>query len=241
MKTLSLTLFLALVCSFCFAQSKLIDSLSKALYVAKDDKNKVLLLSDISYYSRFTNPDTALVIGRKALELAKKINYAQGESNTLSSIGAAYRIKGDMQNAMFYHFESLRLAEKHDFRNEMAKAYFGIGIIYSDLKDFDLALKYLRMAFQIYKPLGNKENYTTILTGIGEIYNRANQLDSALHYLQLTNSYFLETDNNPILPYILSRLGDVNLKLKNYDVAFTYAIKTIKIGKKGNNVRQVEL
>ena len=237
MKTLTLTLFLALVCSLCFAQSKLIDSLSTALYVAKDDKNKVLLLSDISYYYRFTNPDSALVIGQKALELAKKINYVQGESNALSSIGAVYRISGDMQKSMFYHFESLRLAEKHDFRNEIAKAYFGIGVIYSDLNDFDLAIKYLKMAFQIYKPLGNKENYTTILANIGEVYNRANQLDSALHYLQFTNSYFSETDNNAIIPFILSRLGDVNLKLKNYDVAFEYAIKTIKIGKKGNNVR----
>ena len=136
MKNLINTFILALIWSAGFGQSKQIDSLSKALSVATDDKNKVMLLSDIGYYSRFSNPDTALVIARRALELAKKINYAQGESNALSSIGAIYFIRGDMQNSMFYQFEGLHLSQKYNFKNEMAKAYFGIGTSYAELKDF---------------------------------------------------------------------------------------------------------
>ncbi len=51
---------IALICSFIclghlgFAQSKFIDSLSKQLSIATDDKSKVLLLSEIGYYYRLS-------------------------------------------------------------------------------------------------------------------------------------------------------------------------------------------
>ena len=237
MKKLAITLFLALICSVGFGQSKQIDNFSKQLSVARDDKSRVMLLSEIGYYTRLINLDTAMLISSRALELARSINYLQGEANALSSVGAAYRMGGDMQNSMFYQFESLRLSQKYNFKNEMAKAYLGIGVIHSDLKDFDLAIKYMKMAYQIYKPLGNKENFTTVLANIGETYNKANKLDSALYYLQLTHDYFLKTDENAILPFVLSRLGHVNVKLKNYDAAFGYAIKTIQLAKNGKGVR----
>ena len=237
MKNLINTFILALIWSVGFGQSKLIDSLSRKLSVATDDKSKVMLLSEIGYYTRLINLDTAMVISSRALEFARSINYLQGEANALSSVGAVYRIGGDMQNSMFYQFESLRLSQKYNFKNEMAKAYLGIGVIYSDLKDFDLALKYMKIAYQIYKPLGNKENFTTVLANIGETYNRANKLDSALYYLQLTHGYFLKTDENAIMPFVLSRLGHVNIKLKNYDAAFEYAIQTLKLAKNGKGVR----
>ena len=72
MKTLSLTLFLALVYNFVFAQSKYIDSLSKRLSIATDDKSKILLLADIAYQYRLIKPDTALLLGQKALDWQKQ-------------------------------------------------------------------------------------------------------------------------------------------------------------------------
>ena len=52
MKKLTLTLFLALIWSVGFTQSDIIGKLTKELSVTTDDKRKVLLLSDISYFMR---------------------------------------------------------------------------------------------------------------------------------------------------------------------------------------------
>ena len=220
-----------------FSQSKIIDSLSRELAVTTDDKHKIMLLSDISHSYRLSNPDTGFVLGRKALVFAQKIQFAQGESNALSSIGAIYRMIGDLQNAMSYQFESLHIAQKGNYENEIAKAYLGISNIYSDLRDFDVAINYGKLSYQIYSKLNtNAEQITTTLANIGEAYNRKNQLDSALYYLQLSYERALK-GNEYVMPFCLTRLGIVNLKLKNYTAAYEYAQKAITSADKGKNIR----
>ena len=132
-----------------FAQSKFIDSLSKQLSVETDEKNKILLLSDIASTYRLIKPDTALLLGKKALDWAKKINFPHGESAALNAIGSTYRMVGDLQNAMSYCYESISIAQKQDLKVELAKGNINMGIIYSDLKEYDLAITHIRLAISI--------------------------------------------------------------------------------------------
>jgi signal transduction histidine kinase len=219
-------------------QSKTIDRLSRELSVAKDDKTRIMLLSDMGYYYRLSKPDTAFILCRQALILAKKIKYAAGEANALSSIGSIYRMLGDIQSALFNQYESLRIAEKHGFKNELAKTYLGIGIVHSDIKDYDLAIKYVKRSIELYKSIKKPFLYNTALANLGEVYLRHNQLDSALHYLQIAhNNLYPNSRASAILPFSFSRLSMVYLKLKKYDLAYEYAQKAIELGKLDNNIR----
>ncbi len=237
MKKISILCFFMCFGQFGFAQSKFIDSLSKQLSIATDDKSKVLLISEMGYYYRLTKPDSAFLLGEKALALAQKINFPQGESNALSTLGATYRILGDLQNAMLYCYKSLSIAQKYGFKEELGKVYVTMSVTYSDLKEYDLAIQYIKSSIKIQEKLSNKENYTTAVANLGEAYLRKNQLDSALIYLQQAQDIILNVKNSPIFTFILSRLAATHLKLKNYDTAFAYVTKAIDIGKKSNNVR----
>ena len=209
MKKLSLTLFLTLICSVVFGQSKFIDSLSKQLSIATDDKSKILLLSDIASTYRLIKPDTALILGQKALDWAKKINFPHGESAALNAIGATYRMVGDLQNAMPYCYKSISIAQKQDLKAELAKGYVNMGIIYSDLKEYDLAIKHIRLAISIIEKVNDKRTYVTALSNLGETYRRNNQLDSALFYLQQSHDLVIGSNNSPTLPFIYSRFQRV--------------------------------
>ena len=192
-----------------FAQSKYIDSLSKQLSIATDDKSKILLLSDIAYNYRLIKPDTALILGQKALDWAKKINFPHGESAALNAIGATYRMVGDLQNAMPYCYESISIAQKQDLKVELAEGYVNMGIIYSDLKEYDLAIKHIKLAISIIEKLDDKRTYIRALTNLGETYRKNNQLDSALFYLQQSHDLVIGSNNSPTLPFIYSRFQRV--------------------------------
>ena len=220
-----------------FAQSKFIDSLSKQFSIETDEKSKILLLSDIASTYRLIKPDTALILGKKALDWAKKNNFPHGESATLNAIGATYRMLGDLQNAMPYCYESISIAQKQDLKVELAKGYINMGIIYSDLKEHDLAIKHIRLAISIIEKLDNKRTYVMALSNLGETYRKNNQLDSALFYLQRSYDLIIGSNNSPILPFIYSRLAATHLELKNYEIAYVNAKKSLEIGSIEKNVR----
>jgi two-component system, NtrC family, sensor kinase len=194
-----------------------------------------MLLSEMGHFYRLSKPDTAFTLCRKALALAKKIKYAEGEANALSSIGSIYRMLGDIQNALFNQYESLRIAEKNGFKSELAKALFALGVIHSDIKDHDLALRYIRRSSELFKVINQPYLYNTALANLGEAYLRQDQLDSALHYLQIAHKNLWSNPRGGALTF--SRLSMVYLKLKNFKRAYEYAQKAIELGKLDNNTR----
>ena len=238
MKKLKTTLFLFLFSQITFAQAKIIDSLKKK-YESADEKNKILILADVAYYYRLVHIDSAMMMAQTALKMASSLGFDQGKANALSSIGSVYRITGDMQNAMYYHFEALRVAQKFGFDTEIAKATLGIGTDYFDLKELDLSIQHMRAAANIYDKLGNQERYNTTLANIGEVYLKLKQLDSAVFFLKKPFAYSDAIQTSAILPFSYSRLGHTYLLLKNYDSAYISIHKAIELGKKGSNTRVI--
>ena len=115
MKKLSLTFFLALICSFGFAQNKETDSLKQVLSFAKADTSRVLMMSHLSFAFDATNQDSSLYYAHKALDLAREINYPKGEFEALRRLVNYHRTKGDTPKALFYGQKAMQIAEDiHD-------------------------------------------------------------------------------------------------------------------------------
>ena len=86
MKKLTLTLFLALICSICTAQIARIDSLKHELVIAKQDTNRVKIGIDLCFNYWGINSDSSFKYGQQALDLSKKIKYYDGESWSLYAL-----------------------------------------------------------------------------------------------------------------------------------------------------------
>ena len=241
MYKLRLIYFVVLIGKVGFAQSKIIDSLSTPLSVLKDDKTKILFLSDAAYHYRLIKPDSAIIVGQNALNWAKKINYPQGISSALNAIGSTYRMVGDLQNAMLYCYESINIAQKNDLRKELGIAHMIIGNVYSDLKEYDLAIEKIKTAISILKKLDNTEAYATAVANLGDTYYQNNQPDSALIYLQMAENLIVEETNNLLMGFTNARLAATHLKLKNYEKTYSYLVKSIEINKTRNITRGLSL
>ena len=97
-----LILFLVLIASSSpiVAQNEVIDDLFSKLKDAKEDTNKVILLHDLCWEFGFTDLDSTLKYGKKAISLAKKLTYSDGEAVSRRYIARSYNFYGDYEKAI---------------------------------------------------------------------------------------------------------------------------------------------
>jgi hypothetical protein len=77
------TLLLFLTTFFSIAQDPKLDSLKNISYHRQDTVG-VMASADLCYEYRFINQDTALLFGRRAIDLAKRIDYKKGLAQSYS-------------------------------------------------------------------------------------------------------------------------------------------------------------
>ena len=184
------------------AQSAKIDSLSKLLLTEKQDSNKVTLLWRLAEQYQSFKPDTSLLISEKALLLAQKIQFTEGESRSLALLAAAQYLLGDYPAALYNYVRKLKIEEKRNSPRNFASALNNIGLMNILLGEYAQALTYLHRADSTVEAVGGKtkeELKYSITINIGETFLRMKKPDSADLYfrqaLQLAklsgDSYYL--------------------------------------------------
>jgi signal transduction histidine kinase len=166
------------------AQNIYIDSVRKELVVTKDDTSRVLLLSQLGYYWRYTNIDSSTHYSKAALSLALQLKYPRGEANALTNLGFAFREKGELPRALEFQLSALRIAEKYRYLLEEGNSLRRIGIVYWDISDFYKAMDYCRKAIYIHQQIeNNQQDLGSDYILISYVYGERN-LDSAWYFIQ---------------------------------------------------------
>ena len=219
-----LTLRFILVCIFSttfkseiLAQSLKIDSLSRKLATEKTDSNKVALIWQLAEQYQSFKPDTSLQLAQKALLLAQRIKYTEGESRSLAILATAQYLLGDYPKALSNYMLKLKIEEKRNSPRNYASALNNIGITYILLEEYPNALNYLYRAdstVDAAKGKTKEELKFNIEINIGEAYYRMKKSDSASVYFN--NSLTLVKKSGDSAAIGAAILGEANvLALKN--------------------------
>src|SRR5215831_3247715 len=78
-KSATIIIILLAVVQITIAQDTLLVSYRHNLSVAKDDTSRISAMVNLCDYYKGTRPDSSLLYGYKALELARKIKFRKGE------------------------------------------------------------------------------------------------------------------------------------------------------------------
>src|ERR1035437_788820 len=97
---LILCLLLCIFHSFSFSQNRKIDSLRTLLKKDKEDTSKIIDLNAMGWELKYSNPDTAIILGNQALSLSEKLSASpievlakagkKGIANSDGSLGIYY-------------------------------------------------------------------------------------------------------------------------------------------------------
>jgi two-component system, NtrC family, sensor kinase len=166
-----------------FGQNKFIDSIQNKLNVVSTDTGRVEAFSDLCFYYRYVNTDSAIYFGNKAYELSLKIKFQRGQALALNDLGLAYREYGDLSKALELELKSMKICNENKFLYERGICYRRIGLIYLDLNDFDLARDNHLKAIQDHLIDNNKRQLGFDYQNLGIIYLGRNQTDSSRFFL----------------------------------------------------------
>ncbi len=225
---LSLILSLSLIKTT--AQNNYADSLKQQLASAKEDADRVDLLSQLAQFYTFFYPDTAESYARQGLQLARKINNNRGEAECMMSLCLTLTFSGNYTSALDYGLKaSPLLADLHD---TILLVWNSIQILtcYRQLEDYDQALIYGYNAKRLMKLSHPDSNQVSVGLGmIGAVYEKNNQLDSALYYEQ--KAFASDTSWNQLFQFI----GEIHAKTGHRDLALDYYKRGLRIAAKKNN------
>ncbi len=184
----------------------------------------------LTRFNTYANPDSALVYGMEALDLAKKLNSKSDIAETYQKIGEVFRILGNYPKAIEYTLKALPLEEEIKDTSLLLLTYDQLGIAYNGGGDYENAVKAI---FKCLSFLNNpKKDYSdsafTNLSYIylAEIYSGKNNLDSALYYGKQAEN--LDTLLKRNWSWISIQLGRINTKIKNEHEALFYYKKALR-------------
>ena len=185
----SALLFLFLIsCAICgYTQTSKIDSLSRMLAREKTDSNRVTFLWQLAQQYQSIKPDTSLQLSQKALLLAKRIGYVEGESRSLAILATSQYLLGNYPTALNNYMLKLKIEEKRNSPRNYVSALSNIGLMYILLGEYSNALSYLYRADSMVNATGGKakeELKYNIIVNIGETYYRMNKPDSSGRYFK---------------------------------------------------------
>ncbi len=237
LKKIGISLLFALICNIGIAQNKFTDTLMQHLLLAKQDSNRVLIMSDLCFFYRYTNIDSSLFYGQGALKLARAINFLRGEADALNKLGLTIREEGDLPKSLQLQFQALEIAKENNYVIEIANCFRRIGHVYMDLNDYLIAASYSLKALKIDSTIKDERSEAIEWMDLGEIYQHMNQSDSAFYY---EHSAFEKINHiEDEAPDVYRVLGNIQAANGNKDSALDYYQNGIEVGLKINDFRSI--
>ena len=203
------------------AQNKKIDSLKQELLVAKEDTNKVWVLTGLSENYTWSFADTALMYAQQGLQLSQELNFKSGEAYSMTDLAGALTTLGNYANALDFSYKSLTLFKSLKDPFGISYVYRRLGLCYREQGDYKQAIQYIRADLKLRELLHDDYGITVTQSMLGGIYERNNQLDSALFYAQI--AYKVNQDWSGLLTV----LGAIHAKLRHSELALDFYIKAI--------------
>jgi tetratricopeptide (TPR) repeat protein len=230
-----LLVFLLLSSGPVISQDRFLDSMKTLIKSDREDTNKVKHLNDLGWHLSFGNPDTAILIANKTLELANKINWPAGVSNTLGQLANYNIFLSNYPKAAEYYQSALELDRKNNNPSGICHRLNGLGIVYMNQNDYAKALKYFKESLEIAERIGKKRSVGITLTNIGGIYQEQSEIPKALEYYFRALKCTQELGDRTQSSAILDKIGTVFSDQGDCPKAISYFTQALKIADSLNN------
>jgi two-component system NarL family sensor kinase len=234
MKRLLLVLILFIGFQHFTQANTITDSLQLRLNGNKDTL-QVAILDELCWQFSPLSTDSAVYFGEKALEMAKEIHYAKGESMAYSELGVAYYYAGNSAKAIVHFKQALELKLKLNDKYAMAALYNSLSVTHIQLAKYTEALYYNLLALRLFEEIKDETGVSTTYNNIGLIYYELNNIRKARFYHQKALEKWLKLDNHNEIGSTYLNIGNTYNYEKNYPIALEYYLKAYPILEHSDN------
>ena len=190
----------------------------------------------------YIEPDSAIVYTKMVIELSKKENNLLKLANAYSTLGACYVLNIDYFNGQASLIKALNISKQlletepdnSTYQRMQSDIYIRFGYVYYYQGKYDLAINSFFNAIKLLEDMGDEHGVGTCLSNISVIYESLDDFSKAIEYNQKALSIVKNSDIE-LLAQISNNLCVDYIRLGNYDSAYYYIEKCIKINEDAND------
>ena len=217
------------------------DSLLDQINNSKNDTVKINALNALAWSLKNSDPDTSILLSKKALEFSEKINWLLGIGKSRHSLGACHWLKGDLSNSLQQYYKALEVWEKIErsaasgvlpTESDMildlkSKTLNNIGVVYYNQANYPKSLEFYLKALKIAEMRGDKNGIGVRLGNIGSIYRGQGDYQKALDNYFRALKIMNELGNKQIIANNLGNIGGVYYSQGDHSKALDYYSQTL--------------
>ncbi len=199
--------------------------------LAEAENNSQFLFSGYlqkgGYYKRTGNPELALEIFFKAVNIAVDSKNIMNEGIAYISIADVYAIMENYTSSVQYYDKSIQILRSTADSIPLASALLNAGDTYYNMGQYELARRYFEEAGPIFKKKNHLAGSAYYLGNMGMIYAKQgkdtlakNSINEAIAVLEELEDYY------PISVY-LTIMSDIYLKQDDINSALSYTTRSL--------------
>lgn len=202
--------------------AKRIDSLRQLLQTEIKDTSRVYALRGLARVYMYSKTDSALLYGREALSLSKKLDFKKGEVLSLISIANAFNVTGNYPKALEHFLQALKIAEEMKDEGLEATVLSSLADVYFFSGDIPRSISYSYKTMEVQRRLGRISNLYLTMLNLGDTYEKIGRLDSALFLTRAAYNYSIETKSYDYYGTVLANLGNIYSQTGKPDSAMIF-------------------
>ncbi|MEO8759890.1 MAG: sensor histidine kinase, partial [Bacteroidia bacterium] len=211
-----------------FSQDKFTDSLKNLLPLAKEDTNKVFLLTDIADEITDIDFKKSIAYSTKGLELAQQLNFKKGIAQAYSTMANAYSSQSDYINCLAFNNKALEIRRELNNSHDVAATLDNIGNVYNDQGNFTKALQYYNEAVIIDEKNKDTKALAFLYNNIGNAYANKGDLKQSIVFLFKSLKLKEELGNKKGAANTCNNLAVIYKMQGNYAEALNYNEQAMK-------------
>ncbi len=207
----------------------------KALKIDDSLKNYTDMILDYNQlgriYYNFDQPQKAISLYNKAIDLYKKHPVGQKMDIIYGNIGAAYNRLNRPYESLKYFLKQADFADKYGKIVQKSKVNYNIGYTYMQMDQFKKAEKYFKKALQDSAKINLKDYVYANYHALGMLYSRWKKYDKALKMNKIALDYYNRTKNKMYQFDLHNNNAAIYLKQGKYKKAIAEAQQALKIAR----------
>lgn len=198
------------------------DSLRREIDKPRSDTGRIRALVTLGSALQGSRPDSAILLGEKALQESIAIGDVLGQSYANTLIGNVYAATGNFARGLAALLDAQRQIEQLDDTVRLASMYGNIANAYYYQGNYRQNIEYTARAVELFKALNRPEALRTQYLNLGDTYEKMNQLDSAYFYTTMAYHKVGPASSKSGKVISLGNMGNLYRKLGKNDSALAY-------------------
>ncbi|MBC7914302.1 MAG: sensor histidine kinase [Pyrinomonadaceae bacterium] len=177
-----LSLFVLLIPSMLFAQSKEVDSLYKTISRTKLDTVRINSLNALSIELAEDDSVKAVNLANQAIKNAIKVSYWKGLAKAYYALGNVYDLHFDYPKASQYYKQAISISAEQKILPVLGESYQALGLVEKLQAKYREALGYNLKALTIYRTVRDSAKIGRVCMNIGNTYKNLLLYKQAISY-----------------------------------------------------------